>query len=91
MSIQNKEINLCGIEYRVSEVDKQVIFRCRDGMSDTEFAFEWTGCGWYLVALHDHWQKVYARHITAAFEWIEKNYTVFYIEGKGTVTYEDRT
>ena len=86
MIMQAKPVILSGIEYLVTEADGQVIFRCNDGMSATEFALEWTGCGWYLVAVQDYWEQVFASHIVRAVEWVENNYAVEWNDGVGTVS-----
>ena len=84
--LQNLPLLLRGIEYLVSEADDQIIFKCNDGMSSTTMAFEFTGCGWYLIALQDQWERIYAPHIIAAYEWIDSFYHIEYNDGVGTVT-----
>jgi hypothetical protein len=84
--MQDKRINLCGIEYLVTEVDGQVIFQCNDGMSTTTIALEWTGCGWYIVDLRDYRGQVFAKHVVKAVEWVEKNYEIEWNDGVGTAS-----
>ena len=84
--MQDKYVNLCGIEYRVTEADGQVIFRCNNGMSTTTIALEWTGSGWYIVDLRDHYECVFAAHVVKAVKWVEENYHVEWNDGVGKVS-----
>lgn len=77
--------SLCGVPYIVTEQDGQVIFEDRSGFYglQSRFAFEWKGCGWYLVGYEDTFDKVYVPHIVAALKWVEDNYTITWTDGVG--------
>jgi hypothetical protein len=74
-----REITLCAIAYTVTDQDGQMIFQ--SGFSCSTFAFEWKGCGWYLVEMDD--RDVYVPHIVAAYEWINTNCVIEWNDGTG--------
>lgn len=86
--MNTREINLCGIGYRVTETDGQVIFEeqgCFHGVH-SRFTYEWNGLFWAMVDM-DAWSgDVMVAHLAAAGDWVEKNYSVEWIDGRGTVT-----
>lgn len=80
--------SLCAVPFDITEQDGQVIFENKSGFHGCfgRFAFEWKGCGWYFVGFEDTFDRVYAPHIVAAFQWIEENYTITWNDGVGTVS-----
>lgn len=86
--MKQRQINLCGVPYLVTEIDGQVIFEEQSGFAGTfsRFTFEWKGCGWYLVDFEDWCGKIYAAHLVAAVQWIWEHYDVTYHDGIGTVS-----
>lgn len=83
-----RRISLCAVPYVVTEQDGQVIFEDQSGFYGlhSRFAFEWKGCGWYLVGYDDSFDRVYVPHIVVALKWVEANYTIEWRDGVGTLS-----
>ncbi len=86
-----REITLCAVPYRVTELDKQVMFLDCSGFAfcHSQFTFEWKGCGWYLVDMESSAMRIYVPHIVAAYEWVKKHYRLDYVDGTATAHYQE--
>ncbi len=81
------KISLCAVPYEVTFQDGQVIFEEKSGFPTfSRFAFEWTGCGWYLVDHESTFDKLFIPHIVAAYEWTKDNFAIKWNNGVGIAT-----
>jgi len=84
-----RPVLLNAIQYRVTEMDGQVIFDEVGGIfgAKAQFCFEWTGCGWYLVDFDTTGHGIYASHLVSAINWLNQNYSVCYNDGVGVTKF----
>lgn len=83
----SRSITLCGVPHIVTDHDGQVIFENDSGVWGCydRFAFQWNGVGWDMVDFDTSSGRLYAPHIRAALEWVERWYEIEWNDGKGTV------
>lgn len=84
-----RDIGLCGVPHRVTEIDRQVIFLSTSGFSHSQFTLEWNGVGWDFVDFEATHEKIYVPHIAAALAWCDQHYRRDYVNGTATVHYTD--
>ena len=78
---ETREVVLSGSGYDVTGFDNQVVFRSNDGMNVSNFTLEWVGCIWVFVDFESWAGRIFASHIKAALDWVEKELEYSWKEG----------
>jgi hypothetical protein len=83
----SRSITLCGVPHIVTDHDGQTIFENDSGFWGCydRFTFQWNGVGWDMVDFDTSSGRLYAPHIRAALEWVERWYEIEWNDGTGTV------
>ncbi len=87
-----RDIVLCAVPYKMTELDGQVIFLNRSGFAfcHSQFTFEWNGVGWDLVDTEGEPKAgIYVPHIVAAYKWVNQHYKREYDNGTAKVHFTD--
>ena len=89
--MKQKTAILAGIQYKITDIDGQIIFEESSGFYGTynRFTIEWRGCGWYLVDFESWKGNIFVAHIIAAQKWIDKNYDIEYDDGVGKISLKE--